>query len=95
MDLSTHSWDSTSRGGFTRTFLFILYNHTTNMHFESDQLVTLTTTTPHRAVRITGITPDHGLLRTVPEKTSEQEFINLQPDGNSFDIMAGLIHLKK
>jgi len=64
----------------------------------SDQLVTLTTTTPPKAVRITGITPDHGLLRTLPERTGwslgNEGFIDLQPDGNSFDIMAGLIKSK-
>jgi biotin--protein ligase len=64
----------------------------------SDQLVTLTTTTPPKAVRITGITPDHGLLRTTPERTGwpsgDEGFIDLQPDGNSFDIMAGLIKSK-
>ncbi|KAF8153045.1 hypothetical protein B0H34DRAFT_800303 [Crassisporium funariophilum] len=69
----------------------------------SDQLVTLTTTTPHTMVRITGITPDHGLLRTVPERrgmgrsrggASEGEYIDLQPDGNSFDLMANLIKSK-
>ena len=64
----------------------------------SDQLVTLTTTTPPKAVRITGITPDYGLLRTVPERTGwssgEECFIDLQPDGNSFDIMAGMIKSK-
>jgi len=65
----------------------------------SDQLITLTTATPPKAVRITGITPDHGLLRTLPERTGwssgEEEFIDLQPDGNSFDIMAGLIRSKR
>ncbi|KAF7319527.1 BPL/LPL catalytic domain-containing protein [Mycena chlorophos] len=63
----------------------------------SDQLVTLTTTTPHQQVRILGITPDHGLLRTVPEArgwSSKEGFIDLQPDGNSFDLMAGLIKAK-
>ncbi|CAA7266210.1 unnamed protein product [Cyclocybe aegerita] len=66
----------------------------------SDQVVTLTTTTPHIKVRITGITLDYGLLRTIPERTglgrgaSEGEFIDLQPDGNSFDLMANLIKLK-
>ncbi|KAJ7628415.1 class II aaRS and biotin synthetase [Roridomyces roridus] len=59
----------------------------------SDQLVTLTTTTPHQQVRITGITPDHGLLRTIPERGSGG-FIDLQPDGNSFDLMAGMIKTK-
>lgn len=61
----------------------------------SDQLVTLTTTTPHSLVRITGITPDHGLLRTMPERpTGGPRFFDLQPDGNSFDLMAGLIKSK-
>ncbi|KAG1884667.1 class II aaRS and biotin synthetase [Suillus subluteus] len=59
----------------------------------SDQLVTLTNRTPHRSVRIVGITPDHGLLRTVP--MGGGEFIDLQPDGNSFDMMKGLISTKK
>ncbi|KAJ7481488.1 class II aaRS and biotin synthetase [Mycena latifolia] len=65
----------------------------------SDQLVTLTTSVPHQMVRITGITPDHGLLRTLPERTgwggsSDYNFIDLQPDGNSFDLMAGMIKTK-
>ncbi|KAH0583185.1 Biotin--protein ligase [Termitomyces sp. J132] len=64
----------------------------------SDQLVTLTTVTPPQQVRIIGITPDHGLLRTMPERTGWSSevsgFIDLQPDGNSFDIMAGLIKSK-
>ncbi|KAJ7201037.1 class II aaRS and biotin synthetase, partial [Mycena pura] len=65
----------------------------------SDQLVTLTTTVPHQDVRIIGITPDHGLLRTLPERIysspeSRYGFIDLQPDGNSFDLMAGLIKTK-
>ncbi|KAJ6613606.1 class II aaRS and biotin synthetase [Mycena sp. CBHHK59/15] len=65
----------------------------------SDQLAKLTTTTPHQMVRITGITPDHGLLRTLPERRgwpsgSSEGFIDLQPDGNSFDLMAGMIKSK-
>ncbi|KAF8915834.1 hypothetical protein CPB85DRAFT_1432544 [Mucidula mucida] len=64
----------------------------------SDQVVTLTTTTPHKAVRISGITTDYGLLRTVPQRTGwatgEEGFIDLQPDGNSFDLMAGMIRSK-
>jgi biotin--protein ligase len=62
--------------------------------------VTLTTTTPERKVRISGITNDYGLLRTIPEKSGnwvggkDEEFIDLQPDGNSFDIMSGLIKSK-
>lgn len=69
--------------------------------FDRDQLVTLTTTTPHRQVRVVGITEDHGLLRTIPEHSgttgrlaSTVEYIDLQPDGNSFDLMANLIKSK-
>ena len=62
----------------------------------SDQVVTLTTTSPHRRVRIVGITSDHGLLRTVPDEGGfgSREYIDLQPDGNTFDLMAGLIMTK-
>ncbi len=68
----------------------------------SDQLVTLTTTDSPTRVRIIGITTDHGLLRTVPERGSafepvarwQPEYIDLQPDGNSFDLMARLIRVK-
>ncbi|KAK7053351.1 biotin holocarboxylase synthetase [Paramarasmius palmivorus] len=64
----------------------------------SDQLVQLTTTTPPTYVRICGITSDHGLLRTLPERRGwdrgEEGFIDLQPDGNSFDLMSGLIKSK-
>ena len=50
-------------------------------------------------VRIVGITPEHGLLRTIPETRGYmsprgENFIDLQPDGNSFDLMAGLIKAK-
>lgn len=65
--------------------------------FSRDQLVTLTTVVPSRIVRIVGITSDHGLLRTVPERTGwagDEGFIDLQPDGNSFDLMAGMIKTK-
>ena len=63
-------------------------------------MVTLTTTTPHRKVRVVGITKDYGLLRTIPEWSgagrfgSTVEYIDLQPDGNSFDLMANLIKSK-
>ncbi|KAF8626706.1 hypothetical protein AX15_004719 [Amanita polypyramis BW_CC] len=61
----------------------------------SNQIITLTTNGPLRSVRIVGITLDHGLLRTVPiEKEAGGEFIDLQPDLNSFDVMAGLIKEK-
>ena len=64
----------------------------------SNELVTITTLSPPRVVRIVGITPDHGLLRTLPEGHGWGDrgsgYIDLQPDGNSFDIMAGLIKMK-
>ncbi|KAG0321707.1 biotin holocarboxylase synthetase [Dissophora globulifera] len=64
----------------------------------SDALVTLTTTTPHKRVRIKGITMDYGLLRTVAvdeqgRDIAEEEY-RLQPDGNSFDMLKGLISQK-
>jgi biotin--protein ligase len=71
---------------------------------DRDQRILLTTTNPHTTVRILGITADHGLLRTVPERRNtfdprtswraETEYVDLQPDGNSFDLMAGLIKTK-
>ncbi|THH10739.1 hypothetical protein EW145_g1126 [Phellinidium pouzarii] len=65
----------------------------------SDQLVKLTTVDPPIMVRIAGITMDHGLLRTMPETRNYfshrgDDYIDLQPDGNSFDLMAGLIKAK-
>lgn len=60
----------------------------------SDQLVTLSTVTPPISVRIVGITLDFGLLRTIPDDNFTGGFIDLQPDGNSFDMMAGLIKRK-
>ena len=63
--------------------------------------MTLTAVSPARKVRIVGITPDHGLLRTMPEPDGTAsgygaaEYIDLQPDGNSFDLMAGLIKAKQ
>lgn len=70
-----------------------------------NQEVTLTTVTPHQRLRIVGITPDYGLLRCVPISASSSlygrdvegssaEFVELQPDGNSFDLMAGMIKRK-
>ncbi|CAK9784004.1 biotin-ligase [Cutaneotrichosporon oleaginosum] len=69
----------------------------------SNQEVTLTTVTPHQRLRIVGITSDYGLLRCVPitssssifgRETGNDEYVELQPDGNSFDLMAGMIKKK-
>ena len=77
-------------------------SYTSSFHScNRDQVVTLTTTTPHRQVRVVGITKDHGLLRTIPESSGTgrfgsltMEYVDLQPDGNSFDLMANLIKSK-
>lgn len=78
----------------------------------SNEIVEVTTVTPPQRVKIVGITPDYGLLRTLPIGKGDpggyggrgyggygafhqsSPFIDLQPDGNSFDIMAGLIKSK-
>ncbi|KFH71359.1 hypothetical protein MVEG_01658 [Podila verticillata NRRL 6337] len=65
----------------------------------SDALVTLTTLTPHRRVRIRGVTLDYGLLRTVAVDEQGKDMpggpeFRLQPDGNSFDMLKGLITMK-
>ena len=78
----------------------LLLSQSSTAHFNPmrcrDQEVTLTTVTPPRKVRIVGITPDYGLLRTLPElgRDGSMEYIDLQPDGNSFDLLAGLIKTK-
>lgn len=96
------SWISTFRDGSIRAFssrsLFLLEADAVD-HPYSDQLVKLTTVDPPVMVRITRITADYGLLRTVPETRNYhsyrgEEYIDLQPDGNSFDLMAGLIKTK-
>lgn len=58
----------------------------------SDKLVTLTTHDDEKA-RIVGITSDYGLLEAVSVNDPKKKF-TLQPDGNSFDMLKGLI-LKK
>ncbi|KAI6096161.1 class II aaRS and biotin synthetase [Pisolithus croceorrhizus] len=69
----------------------------TSKWVHSNQIVTLTTTTPHMMARIESITTDYGLLRTVPLSgaSGSSQYIDLQPDGNSFDMMKGLIKMKR
>ncbi|KAF7730688.1 biotin holocarboxylase synthetase [Apophysomyces ossiformis] len=55
----------------------------------SEKLVTLTTHDNVRA-RIVGITSDYGMLEAVSVDDPRQRF-TLQPDGNSFDMLKGLI----
>lgn len=59
--------------------------------------MTLATVTPPIQVRLIGLTPEHGLLRTVPEDPQvarNHPYVDLQPDGNSFDFLTGLIQVK-
>ncbi|KAH0831195.1 class II aaRS and biotin synthetase [Lanmaoa asiatica] len=76
----------------SESFLPFLDQYTSSW-LHSGQIVTLTTTNPHTTVRIAGITPDHGLLRTEP--LGGGQYIDLQPDGNSFDMLKGLIRTKQ
>ncbi|KAJ1915134.1 biotin holocarboxylase synthetase [Mycoemilia scoparia] len=60
--------------------------------YESDQVVSLKEQN-YRKVRVTGIAPDSGML--VTEAIDQPGLIfTLQPDGNSFDMMNGLIGRK-
>ena len=68
-----------------------------------DQRVTIEST--GQVVKIIGITPDHGLLRTVALNEDrygrptfgagagrvKDGFIDLQPDGNGFDMLKSLL----
>jgi biotin--protein ligase len=54
--------------------------------------VTLTTHDNER-VRIIGITSDYGMLEAVSVNDPRKRF-TLQPDGNSFDMLKGLITKK-
>lgn len=61
--------------------------------FLSDKLVTLTTHNNEKA-RIVGITRDYGMLEAVNIDDSRKRY-TLQPDGNSFDMLKGLIIKKE
>lgn len=68
-------------------------------------------TNPPTPVRIVGISTDHGTLRAVPldrqvysdspgawggnTARAGGDFIDLQPDGNSFDMLQNLIRKKE
>ncbi|KAI8337315.1 biotin-protein ligase [Blakeslea trispora] len=55
----------------------------------SDKIITLTTHDDEKA-RIVGITRDYGMLEAVSIRDPRKRF-TLQPDGNSFDMLKGLI----
>ncbi|KAG2220121.1 hypothetical protein INT45_006149 [Circinella minor] len=58
----------------------------------SDKIVTLTTHDNVR-VKITGITSDYGMLEAIAIEGDKKRY-TLQPDGNSFDMLKGLIMKK-
>jgi biotin--protein ligase len=103
MDTFGDMWTTFTEEGFAPFF-----NEYYGRWLHREQEVTLTTTTPHQKVVIHGITRDHGLLRCKVVKESKgltplytrgdfgetDEFVDLQPDGNSFDLMSGLIKRK-
>lgn len=60
--------------------------------FHSNQLVTVTSDGTSRKCEIQGITKDNGLL--VVKDLNTRETLELQPDGNSFDIFKGLVYRK-
>lgn len=89
-----HLWILILTDGYTGERIYVNKFAEFNSLF-SGQLVTLTTTIPPQVVKIQCITADHGLLRTLPEgETGSKAFIDLQPDGNSFDMLVGLIKTK-
>ncbi|KAH8928383.1 class II aaRS and biotin synthetase, partial [Atractiella rhizophila] len=79
-----------STQGDFRPFLDSYIQHWLHRH-HSDQLVTIEET--DEKVIIKGITEDSGLLRT--ESVASRQIIDLQPDGNTFDMMRGLLKTKK
>ena len=76
---------------------FGLTDYLTNIfYFHRNQIVTLETRNNQRA-RIIGVTSDFGLLKvnTINDDNDNlEEIITLQPDGNSFDMMKGMISHK-
>ena len=61
--------------------------------FHSNQRVRLLTGGISREVLVKGITPDYGLL--IAEDVTNGDILELQPDGNSFDIFKGLVYKKR
>lgn len=60
--------------------------------FHTSQIVEVTSDGQKRKCVINGITPDYGLLSVRDLATNK--LLELQPDGNSFDIFKGLIYRK-
>ncbi|KAG7191940.1 biotin holocarboxylase synthetase [Scheffersomyces spartinae] len=73
-----------------RPFLPLYYKR----WFHSDQIVVVQDDAHNsRKCIIKGITPDYGML--VAHDISNNQRLELQPDGNSFDIFKGLVYSKK
>lgn len=72
-----------------RPFLPLYYKR----WLHSDQKVTVIQDGERRQCVIKGITPEYGLL--VAEDIKTRESLELQPDGNSFDIFKGLVYKKR
>ncbi|KAF6751158.1 hypothetical protein DFP72DRAFT_908608 [Ephemerocybe angulata] len=77
----------TSAGGSFEPFLQAYYA----VWLHTDQRVTVTTTVPPTKARIGG---DGGWDDRTYGRFGGKEYIDLQPDGNSFDLMANLIKAK-
>ncbi|KAI9673445.1 MAG: biotin holocarboxylase synthetase [Caeruleum heppii] len=63
----------------------------------TDQIITLTTTSPPTRCRILGLTRDYGLLRAAElgwEDRATGKMWELQSDANSFDFLRGLVGRK-
>lgn len=67
----------------------------TRRWLHSDKVVTIQES--GQQVRIVGLTPEYGLLRTVSvdSPAGAPQYIDLEPDGNSFDMMQGLLKVKR
>lgn len=50
-----------------------------------------------QSVRILGLNPENGYLRTIllDNDSPIPSYVDLQPDGNSFDMMQGLLKVKR
>lgn len=61
----------------------------------SDKIVTIEES--GQRVRILGLAPENGSLRTLAldGSSGRSEYIDLQPNGNSFDMMQGLLKAKR
>lgn len=81
-------FDVFQRSGL-KPFLSLYYKR----WFHSNQRVKLEDHGSTRDCIIRGITPEYGLL--IAQDTETKENLELQPDGNSFDIFKGLVYKKQ